>query len=347
MKRSRDDYKSRAAQVLFKAGARYAARAAGRYLGYQMRQGGAKRMRKVYRQRTRTRYQRARRDGYRGRITKKVMKKKIRKICSFIKQQEATHIHRYRGAKRCLSAVLKADMCVFPEGGRLTDVESAAANLRFFDPGLNDLVTVNASSGSYHRDIRVSIFRKLTLKNNYQVPVELKIYSCIPNDAFAVSNDPITVFNNGMIDQTVNNASTNPLIYVNDCKQLKDMWSCKMLKSIYLQPGESVVAKSFCRQFNFPFDTVDQHPLGFNKNLGGHCFLVHLHGVLGHDTTVITEQGLLQSGVDAMIDVTYTFKYDAGKDLHDVSYADTTTAFTNNGVVSSRPWADNIGYSQA
>lgn len=273
----------------------------------------------------------------------KTIKCKVKELQSFMKQQTATHIHRTRTATSCGVTAKVTAICEDDEGGKITDIEAAMANLRYFDPATNALVTADPSTGTYHRDVRVAVFRKLTLKNNYQVPLKVQVFSCIPRDATNVT--PKTCHSDGLADQG-NPGALSALVYITDSMQLRDMWKCKMVANRVIKPGSQIVATANTPLFNYEISTNDAHNLKYQKKQGGHVFMYRIHGVLGHDT-VAAEYGLLPGRVDHMMDVVYKFNYDAGKDLHDISVSDSSNTFTNSGVVSNRPVVDNQALSTA
>jgi hypothetical protein len=160
------------------------------------------------------------------------------------------------------------------------------------------------------------------------------VFSCIPKDATSLT--ALSVYNNGMADQN-GPLTSNALTYISDCVDLKNIFTVKMLINKELQPGKKAKCVVVTPSFLYNIATADAHNLTYQKNQGGHQFLIRMTGCLGHDTVNTAEQGLLQGGVDALLDVTYTINYDAGKDLHDISVVDNSDTFTNAGAVSSKP----------
>lgn len=279
---------------------------------------------------------------FRGRLSQRVVKKKLRSVCAFMKMQEAVHIHRIRGSTRILAVANQNGMAELVEGGNLTKHEAAMTNLKFFDPATNTMVTANPATGTYDRNIRFSVKRKIVLTNNYQVPCEVRVYKCRPKDA--TSNTPNTLYASGLVDQG-NPSSVSTVIFPQDSKDLTGVWNLKVCYK-RLNPGQSMTCIDIQPMFKYDFSLADAHPLLYNKKLGGFAWLIRVNGVLGHDTT-LDEQGILPCGVDCLIDTTYTFNYDAGKDVRNYSIADTLDTFTNSGVISAKPIADNISYSVA
>lgn len=280
------------------------------------------------------------RKSYKGRLTKKVVDTKLRKFCSFMKAMTATHTRRVRTAGR-LGANPKlqgvADLCF-----TASDLEGHMANLRFYDPGTNALVTANAATGTYDRDIEIGIYRSMIVKNNYHVPAKVQIFSCTPKDT--TNNDPVTCWDAGLTDQGVGLLKTNALSKVSDSRQLKDIWSCKKVLHKTMSPGEQISVSNSVKRIVYDFARADLDTNDYQKKLGGHCWLVIVHGVLSHDSTVLAEQGLGSAGIDYLSDITMKFTYDAGKDVEEYSYSDNSDTFTNIARISQKPLAAQQNY---
>lgn len=257
----------------------------------------------------------------------------LKRLCNFMNQSVATHKHRVRET----ASYASADKTVYISGHGTTinDLQTACSNLRYFDSVNNTLVTHDASEGTYQRDIRLAITKFATFANNSSVPTRIEVYSCTPKEDTSI--EPPTAFANGLIDQG-NPSSVSPLVYIKDSIQLKSSWSCKRVIKKTLRPGAVVSCRWFKKQFSFNFALVDVHNFSYQKRYGGHYFMVRVCGPLGHDGTLTTTQiGLLGAGVDAKYDTHYTFSYDAGKDLHDISINDQSNTFTNGGEIRFDP----------
>lgn len=272
------------------------------------------------------------------------LKKKVAKLTTFMNQQQALHIHRQRDASTLRSSEKTLAKLKVSAGGNLTDVQNSVANLRFYDPATNALVTKDVASGTYARDMIISINRRLIVKNNYQVPCYIRIYDCYPKVDTGLSVEDC--FDDALLDQG-NPSNTSPLVFLSDCLQLRDMWSCKCVYKGVLGVGKTVVRNSFSRDFQYDFNVVDEHAVAFQRRYGGHNWFITLTGCLAHDNTVATEQGIAQGGIDYIHDTVYKIKYDAGKDLKDISINDNSDTFTTLAVQSNKPRADNQPYEIA
>lgn len=271
------------------------------------------------------------------------MAKKVRKLEKCLVKTISTHIHRRRDAGELTSSAGEIAQRIVSCGGTKALIETAMANLRYFDPSTNTVVTANPTVGSYSREACVEIHRKLTVRNNYVVPVMVQIFSCIPKDATNIS--PLTSYSNGMADQ-LDPDIDSPLVFLSDCRELHDLWNLKQVARGVLKAGQTLTGVSHQKDFSYEFSSNDTHSLAYDKDQGGHTFIIRITGILGHDSALNTTQiSTGECGVDWMCDVTFTFKYDAGKYLHDVSISDNTNAPTTSTIHGAVPIPDNVSYS--
>lgn len=270
----------------------------------------------------------------------KDLKKKVKNIAKSLENDRALHVHRVRTTFDLDAAQNAIIMNATTYG--ISALETAMANLRYFDPGTNALVTAAPSTGTYHRDIHVkSIVYSIEACNNYQVPCKLTLYACRPK--FDTSISPMTYFTDGLTDQGAPTA-TSQLVHLTDSEMFKEAWNIEKSKSIVLRPGRSCKLTHTIPNFEYDFSLADTHTSSFQKRYNGFAWVQRVEGVLGHDSAA-DEQGFLPASADFVLNVKYVFAYDAGKDLSDISISDSADNFTNGGLVSSYPVADNIGYS--
>lgn len=272
----------------------------------------------------------------------KDLKKKVREISKVLEGVRATHIHRVRSTFNLDASVNSMVLNSTPY--TIAALESAMANLRYFNPATNALVTADPSTGTYNRELHVKeVVYKITARNNYQVPCRLTLYGCRPK--VDTNTNPATYFQNGLADQG-NPSNTSPLVHLTDSLEFKDGWKIEKSKNYVLQPGEEVSMYSSIKSFDYDFSFADTHASSFQPKLNGFAWVQRVEGILGHDT-VADEQGFLQASCDFALEVKYVFDYDAGKDLYDISISDGASTFSNAGVVSNKPVSDNQQYSKA
>lgn len=272
---------------------------------------------------------------------RRTYKCKVKKLCKFMKQQQAVHLHRRRESRNLIAAEKQTNLFCWNTGGNMTEIQVAMASLRFYDPSTNALVTNDLSSGTYARDVSISIARKIMLRNNYHIDVYVQVWSCTPKESTNV--DALQCYNSGLVDQG-NPSNQSPLIQFKDSLDLKNLWTCKLMKKGTLKPGESFMAKSFAKQFEFNISTFDEQTEQYQKSQGGHCWVVRIVGAVAHDTVTFSKVGVARSAIDVLVDAETRITYDAGKDLHDISVVDNSDPLLNAGRVSHQPVAAQQGY---
>lgn len=271
---------------------------------------------------------------------KPTLKKQVKEIKRVLNSQRAIHVHRVRTAFDLDAAV--NSIAMNSTAYTIANLESAMANLRYFDPGTNALVTASPASGTYSREILVKkVVYKIIARNNYQVPCRLTLYACRPKIDTSVT--PSTYFFNGLTDQG-NPTNTSQLVHLTDSQEFKDAWSIEKSKQFVLKPGEEVSMYHSLKPFSYDFSLSDTHTLSYQRKANGFSWIQRVEGILGHDT-IADEQGFLAASCDFAPEVKYEFNYDAGKDLHDISISDNVSTFTNAGVVSNCPVSDNQQFS--
>lgn len=310
------------------------------YGGTARRRGGHYKMRRGHFTRARTRRQR---EWNRSNQNRRDMKK----VKCFINQRTAVHIHRHRrvGSVK-VNSVNNSAYQEFTCVGSLGGIETAAANLRYFDSGTNALVVANPASGTYSRDMCLTIHRKLVVRNNYQVPCHVQVWSCFPKDA--TSDSVANLYVSGLTDQMITPAASSPLIHLTDSKDVTNVWKCKAVVNRKLMPGQMATGIANNKRFDYTISTNDEQNLAYQKKQGGHIFFVRVVGEVQHDSGGLAEVALGRGGVDWICTATVRFEYDAGKNLHEISLDDNSaTGFTTSGVLSAPTVADNQAYEIA
>lgn len=230
----------------------------------------------------------------------------------------------------------------------VTKIEAALANLQFFDPSNpGTLITASGATATYQRQYCIDrIASTLLIRNNYQVPVEVKVYLCkVSEDTDITAYDAMA---NGIQDDpgdiTVNHFCCVPSM----SDQFLELWKVARSYSFTLQAGQQKTMRHYTKMFEYDPSVVDTHNLEFQRDYQGFCWLFRTEGVLGHDSSVTTEQGRCYSGVD--YEHTYSTKitYDAGVNIIGRHVDDNSAlSFTNTPVVGERPIADNQSLSVA
>ena len=285
------------------------------------------------------------RRGKRRRVEQPGLKIAVRKLMCSQKMTEGRHIHRQRDVGNVAPLDNTLGFNVFSYGATLAEIEGSMASIRYYDPGTNAMVTADPSVGTFQRDIRVSIYKKLQFRNNFQVPCWVQIVSCTPKDDTNLT--PFDAYSNGLADQGGISAYS-PLTHFSDSLQLKALWHVKTVYKKCLQPGQQGYVKHFVKEFCYNFSVADSQTDTYRRKHGCQLFMIRVHGPLGHDNggaTWNTEVGVGKCGVDWMHDTVYTFRYDAGKKIVEYSHDDNSSSFTSLCVSSNRPTSDNQGFA--
>lgn len=276
----------------------------------------------------------------------KAIKKELKEIKKSINVDKATHTYKATYATTLKSLTGRCNHSAI-NASALADIESACTNLRYYDPAVpGTLVTANASTGTFARDVFFKDFYfKLLLRNNYQVPCRVKVYLCkVKNDTNEL---PTATYTAAITDQVINAGvdETDYTIHLTDIERVKEVWNVDCLVDKVLEPGHEAVATHSTGAFNFDPSHADSYTNAYQQTFKGSVFVIRVEGILGHDTAA-AEYTLLPAGVDILLTKKATIQYDAGVDLDDIYISDTLAqSFTNGGVCSLKPVADNIAYS--
>lgn len=229
----------------------------------------------------------------------------------------------------------------------LTVLEEALAQLRYYDPTApTSLVTADGASGSYMKEF---LFTRcsytMSVRNNYQVPVEVRMYACrVRADT---SQTPLSAWSAGMTD--ISNVDITDLnAYPTDSALFQELWKVEKRLVKVLNPGEMCSLRiNSPEQFFYDPSNADTHSLEYQIKHHGSEMLVVVKGIQGHDTTA-AQLGHLPAGIDISAVREFEVKYDGGGNFRYMySTGNGVTSFTNAGVVSNMPVSDNQSYSVA
>lgn len=271
-------------------------------------------------------------------------KKQIQRLKQMTDNDTGTHVFRIRYTGRLLAGVNESQhMQQF--GCDALALENALTNLKYYNPSVpGTLTTASGASGTFsHKFLFQTIHTQFKIRNNYQSPCKVTVYIVTPkNDT---SKAPLTTFTDGLAD-IGSPTSTSPLVFITDSLVFKNLYKIEKSITKVLDAGKSCKMSYTIKDLLYDTSYFDAHTSSYKKIEGAHAYIVRLEGVLGHDTT-LDEQGYLAAGIDWEAENKFVIKYNAGIDLYQVEITDNADTFTNGGVVSSKPVADNQGYSVA
>lgn len=268
---------------------------------------------------------------------------KVRALEKKLKDETSLIIYKYDD-KDTLRATSSSTQYGYKSAVSNATIELALAQARFFDPANpGTLITASLASPTFTQKCLISCYSALYIQNNYQVPCVVTYGVAFPRVDTSIS--PNSALSQGLAD-CGNPDATSVLINFKDSQEFNRLWRVKLITK-RLKPGQMV--KLVHKQKGFTYDPsfIDSHTLTYQRETKSAVFVYRVQGVLGHDTSVATEQGFLGSGVDINVRSVYRVHYNSGgasvKTI--VLNENSTQTFTNAGVVSEQPVADNVSYS--
>lgn len=275
--------------------------------------------------------------------TMKNLSKKVKNMQCLLNASEGELVYRSRSTGALIAGV-KAQNALALGAFSGPYYETVLGQLRYYDPTApSALVTADGTSGTYAKSFCfTSNYAKLALRNNYQVPVKVCVYYCQVKADTAI--DPLTAWSNGVADNS-NVSYTSVLSYPTDSDQFNSVWTLQKTDKKQLEPGETLECIHVVPLFDYNPAVADSQTEGYRREDKGFAFLISVQGITGHDTA-LAQYTSLSCGIDYTLDRTTKVKYDAGGNVKYIYATDgSTAAFTNSGVVSMKPLADNLGYS--
>lgn len=228
-------------------------------------------------------------------------------------------------------------------GCTLSKLETSLANLRYLDAATNALVTASAVSGTYSRDFQIkNYYMKLHLRNNFMVPVKVKVYLCtVKTDT---STGVKTAYEDAITDQVINASvdSTDQLIYLSDIERIKETWNIDCVADKHLHNGEEFDVSHSTGSFQYDPSHGDSESETYQKALKSFEWIVRVEGTLAHDT-VANERTIQDAGVDVMYYTKVDVLYNAGASLNDIYINETRPqVFTTAGRTGLKYSTDNV-----
>lgn len=230
----------------------------------------------------------------------------------------------------------------------LSFYESATDNLRFFNPSVPaTLTTADPTAGTFSHDVHFdSIHSKIDVVNNYQVPVDMKIYLCKVKGQ--TGSTPIAIYDAS--DSVLGGVteSTASLLYLTEVETVLQNWDVKCVSSKRLNAGQTASASYTVKDVKYDPSHADNISDAYQKTFKSFVWVVRIQGILGHDAVnYTTEIGLLNASVDIQLVNIAKITYDAGIELNDIFISEGRDTFTNVGTVGTKPVADMIGWASA
>lgn len=272
------------------------------------------------------------------------IKKQMRDIRRTIEADTGTHISRVRSvgalaSSNNLNNYTNVDLCT------VSSVETVLGQLRYYNPSVpGTLTNADGAAGTFQKEFLFkSIYHKIHIRNNYQVPAYVSAYIVVPKEDTDINTS--TAFTNGLND-VGSPSSYSPLVHFTDSTQVNDLFKVVASKKILLEPGETFNMIHSTKPFQYDPSFIDNHGLTYQRKFGGAMLFIMIKGEIAHDTSA-AERGTSACGIDYMIDTTYIVRYSAGADIRYIVVTDGSSSFTNSAVLSNKPVSDNQSLSVA
>jgi len=222
-------------------------------------------------------------------------------------------------------------------------IDAALANCRFFDPSTpGTLITSNLATPTFTQKIKVYQSGSAIIKNNYQVPCVVTYAILKPK--LPTVHAPTTTWTDGLADAG-NPTNTSYMLSMKDSPEFSKVWRGKF-KTKTLLPGRSIYVKHFTKSFDYDPSWADTYTQTWQPRNKSALLFYRVHGVLGHDTSVATEQGIMQAGIDVCLRSTYNIVYNSGgASVTTVVLNQGSSSSFTNGAVASQLFTDNQVYS--
>lgn len=228
----------------------------------------------------------------------------------------------------------------------LATLAAAVSNLKYFNPSApGTLITVDLDAGTYPQNIKMRFSQRITMVNNFMVPVKVELYYCkCKMDTDISCHSALT---NGLADNPTGGLSiTTYNCFPSDSQQLHDLYNVKKVSSRIINPGGKVSHTVGTNWFKFDPALFDNHGLEYQPGIHSGGFIIRVSGMLSHDKTTTTEVGLAACGVDVQRYNVISIEYDsAGVKIKDYEVANTFGTQAAGPLVGVRPIPDNIEYS--
>lgn len=229
-------------------------------------------------------------------------------------------------------------------GNYNTNLETAISNLKYFNPSVpGTLITVDGRTGTFTKEFDFNyVSQRITFRNNYQVPLKLTHYICVPKSDS--SQNPITTFTDGLTD-VGGPSNTSTMIKLSDSPVFNKLWKIVKTTTRFIDTGKQMVTYYKTKPFKYDPAYNDAHSSSYKPRDKSFMNVIRLEGVMGHDS-VQAEYGPVISGVDYEHCITWDFNYDAGSDIRYIHIADSgATAFTNAGQICNKPANEHQTFS--
>lgn len=194
-------------------------------------------------------------------------------------------------------------------------VQTAMDNMRFYDSNTNLMENKDPDSLTQESSYRVTHrMLKITLANNYKVPVEISYAWFKPNSNHnRTFGDCMNETYGDMMTNGNPADKTDPYIQFSDgAEQRRQYWTkITPVKKIILQPGDNFTVYKKGEDFNYDPSVVDTVATTFIKSFKDLKFVWRQSGLVGHNSA-LTIVGLQDTQVDYDVKRVCRVHYESG-----------------------------------
>ncbi len=274
---------------------------------------------------------------------KGTIKKRVKKLEREVNQNTGNHIYRSRQTARPASNYNGSANNLLASY-TVTSLQTAMAALKYFDPANPTvLISANAASGTYHRDVFISgLSSKVRVVNNYQTRAIVTVYCCVPKKDTSIT--PLLAITNGLTDVGAP-LVTSPMIYPEDSPQFKEVWSVKVKKTAQLNIGQSMALSAYWKGFEYDPSLIDDHALAYQRKFGGHYWFARVQSVIAHKANGDINNTNVALDVEIINET--RIRYAAGVDVKTIELVDGATGFVAqaDGLFGYKSVPDQLPYS--
>lgn len=299
--------------------------------------------RRRYTKRSRLSYKRS----YRGRKSAPTLKKKVSRLGKRVTKvarvlKNTIGIKKFREVFSQSMAIVASNNVEW-DSIKLCNVlglERALAGLNYFNPlAPATLIVANGTTAEYAQRYDMSGHFTATLRNNYQIDLEVWTWMCVPKEQ--TFQEPHEAVITGLEDAGITDANSI-LTYPSDSNVFMKTWRVVPggTKHVFLKGGSSFEC-SYGTKWTYDPSVDDQFNEVYYPQFGSVALMVKIRGTLVHDPSSSTTVGLSLGQLDILTEHQYVIKYDAGYSARYLVIDNNLDSVTASGVQTLKPTSNN------
>lgn len=236
------------------------------------------------------------------------LKKQVKNLSKVSKNTTATFVYRKRQVFQTSSTIGNAGYTDVAVNDKNL-IETALTSVPYYESGA--LSFVNMADDAHCRELHfTSCTGKLTLRNNYTIPVKCKVTTYeIKKESSSLPN---AFYTNGLTDMMSTALPNNPMFDYSDVPTVVNNWTKKNTKSFYIRPGQEKVYYHTVKDFAYDNSELDYTTSTYNKNIKSFVFNIRTEGPVSHDNTTSTLVNNSDTKLDCLLEQTLVLQYNGG-----------------------------------